>query len=187
MKKYYCIFLILIIFTAVPSLWAAQNTLFKGQIDVNGNISAKAGITTLESRPVFLAGGNWTALINHSLIIGNSWHITPFPAVYSGGKRLLSYGGPVLGWAFFPEKLFHFSGSCLIGTGQSWTAKDTSSNTLFFALEPELLLEMNISAHFHIALAGGYRFGFNSSSGKLGFATPVSGPVGNLYIRFGDF
>ena len=169
---------ILLISAGFSSVWAEQ-TLAGSRLRVHGNIAPSAGITTGEQTPVFLAGARWSALLNHSLLLGCGLYGTPFPVAAPSGDFRITYGGPVIGWVFFPDKIVHISIECLAGTGTLWYPGDMVPDTPFLLLQPGGSLELNVTSHFHIALSGGYRFTFNVPEAR--------GVVGELQLKFGDF
>jgi hypothetical protein len=172
------LFCILLICAGFASAYGEQ-TLAGSRLQVHGNIAPSAGITTGEQTPVFLAGARWSALINHSFLLGCGFYGTPFTVKAPSGEFRITYGGPIIGWVFFSDKILHFSLECLAGTGTVWYPGDGVSDRPFLVVVPGGSLELNVTSHFHIALSGGYRFGFN--------APEAGGIVGEIQLKFGDF
>ncbi len=183
------IMIIAILFSLITVSFAAaqQDTLFNGPLTVDGNISFTGVVTTYQSEPLFLLGGNWTALVNHTLILGSGLYATPFAKELAGGKFLFTYGGPIIGWSFFPEKLLHLSAEFLFGKGSAWYKGENNNTQTFYVLEPQGNLELNMSQNFHIGLGGGYRFAMGTPDGAVFTRTSLSGWFGELLFRFGDF
>ena len=183
------IMIIAILFSLITVTFAAaaQDTLLDGPLTVDGNIAFTGVVTSYQSEPLFLLGGNWTALVNHTLILGCGLYATPFSKQLVEGKFLFTYGGPILGWSFFPERLFHLSAECLFGKGSAWYKGENDNTQSFYVIEPQGTLELNVSQHFHIGLGGGYRFALGTPDGAVFTRTSLSGWYGELLIKFGDF
>jgi len=170
---------ILLFFFGVLLICGAEETLAGSRLRVHGNIAPAAGITFCDGSITFLAGTKWSALINHSFLLGCGFYGVPFAVETASGPIRIFYGGPVLGWVFFSDKIVHFSVECMAGTGGTWYRDDPAENTPFWFLIPGGSVELNVTEHFHIALAGGYRFALNTRD--------AWGVVGELRLQFGDF
>lgn len=101
----------------------------------------------------------------------------------------LGIGGVVMEAVFLPNKLVHGTASLLIGAGSVQKHMDHRDNMdpeSFFALEPEINLEINVLKFFRICPGVSYRW----LAGDLEWVDSgwdISGPSANLTFKFGKF
>jgi hypothetical protein len=158
--------------------------------------------TAMTGEPAILVGGQAGWIVSRHFLLGGAGYglaTTHSPASElarpEGPSRLgLGYGGVRVGWIFATEELVHLTAAVLVGGGgvtvmthnlaaDRW---DTHNSEAFFALEPEVELELNLARNVRLAVTGSYRYVGNT--GTVGLqSSDLSGPAGGLVAKFGVF
>ncbi|MFH0975730.1 MAG: hypothetical protein V1874_08085 [Spirochaetota bacterium] len=154
------------------------SALFKG-IGKDTYISGYGALTGSYSRikgeDAFLPGFR-AGLILDNLVIGLSGTCLAHPNKrsdfgdnsYTDGKDYVdfSYGGAMVEYYFFPQKLVHFSIGTVIGGGSLRFSSDRDDDDdndnrggdKFFAVEPEANVFINLARFCRVGIGGSYRY-----------------------------
>jgi hypothetical protein len=181
---------------------AGDHTLLGGRTSHGGYGGPEMKVTTMTGEAAILVGGQAGWIINRHLLLGGAGYglatshsPTPDLARPEGPSRLgLGYGGLRLGWIFATENLVHLTAAVLVGAGGVTVAThnlsadrwDTHNSEAFFALEPQVELELNLARYVRLALSGSYRYIGNTGTAGLQ-ASDLSGPAGGVIAKFGVF
>jgi hypothetical protein len=115
----------------------------------------------------------------------------------------MGYGGLRLGYLVAPQSLVHFGFGLIVGggglvavsrdpvttvaaNGERSSERQRAHGEAFFAFEPELEGEVNVSQFMRVALSGSYRVINGVRAPGLDIAS-LSGPAVGLALRFGAF
>ena len=102
--------------------------------------------------------------------------------------------GLLLEYIGAPAQLVHYGAGIVLGGGIAQIVDlpfdpqfdgDLDQSAVFVA-EPSARLELNVTTHFRLGLAGGYRLVQGSDMRGVS-NTDLSGPFGRLSFRFGQF
>ena len=166
-------------FVLTPATGAAQErkeleTLISGEVVHGFYLSPDVKFSEVDDRFANFVGlhGGW--IFNRRFMVGFGGHgLTNQP-----NRVTMGYGGFVLEYFAFPEKLWHFSVRGLIGGGSAdWHR--CRCNRAFFVAEPEINLMLNVTKRFHLGFGTGYRYIRNAESR----GDDLSGLTGNLTFR----
>lgn len=126
-------------------------------------------ITSLDGQFGSLAGARFGLMLDHKFMIGVGGFGVTSPAFLPMG-----YGGVVVEYLPFSDRVTHVSFGALVGGG--------GLSTLSFAVvEPEVRLNVNVNKWLRLGIGGGYRF---IAGG--GFADSVlRGPTMTFSLGFG--
>jgi hypothetical protein len=189
----------------------AAETLFHSKTAMGGYGAPETKFTSVMESPALLVGvqGGW--IVNHRFILGlggyglATRHDVPEAMRVGGAPSTLEmgYGGLRLGYMVAPESLVHFGFGMLLGgggvvavsrepattvapNGETTTEQRRSNVEPFFAFEPELVGEVNVTQFMRIAVSGSYRIVNGLDSRGLDNAS-LSRPALGLALRFGAF
>lgn len=171
-----------------------ETLLQTGQIRSSGFGGPVIKFGPVNDQSAVLVGGRGGWLINSILSIGGGGYglSNRVTADRPDSVRLqLGYGGLVLERVFMPRRMMHGSLSLLIGSGsvnmhESMHRDDRSETEVFFVLEPEASLEINVVRFFRFCPGIGYRW-LAGDSRYLDSDWDISGWTGNLTFKFGKF
>lgn len=181
------------------SVVAQEQTLLSGIYDHGGFGGPIFQLTQFDGQTGVMIGGHGGWIINHTLYLGaggiglaNEIEIDSAP----DSLRYLDfgYGGLELGIVLASDRLIHATLSSLIGGGgvqyrSSYSDFDHNLETdgdVFFMIQPEVSVVLNVTRHFRVALGGGYRYirGVDLDGLSDDF---ISGPTASLTLKFGSF
>ena len=201
----YTLFSLLFLFLVSETANAQQTqTLFDGKAthggfggpvvkfsDVSGDLGVWVGgrggwiINFDENHAISLGGGGYGLVTDHLVPELN------FGDPESEYFAMIGYGGFIFEYTNRSYQLVHFTASTLIGAG-GLMIRDGNYNDMdhspdsFFALEPGLNLELNVTDFFRIGAGLSYRL--TSGIGRAGFSdSDFSGLNGTLTFKFGKF
>lgn len=193
--------LILLFVLFSTTLFAQQETLLKdGQVDHGGFGGPVVKFAQVKGEFGFLVGGRGGWLINHSFVLGGGGYglvnnIKTDVAVNGETRRIqYGYGGVYLAYFFDPYKIVHVNIGTLIGGGATNISDGDyldGDGTLdnsdpFFALEPEVSLELNITSFFRVG--AGLSYLYISGVDKYALKdSDFSGPSAFIDFKFGKF
>jgi len=143
----------------------------------------------LNNQLAVFTGGKGGVMINDSLVIGGggSGMVHPLTDPTNNYSDTIGYGGFLLEYIFFPKSLINFSLGTIIGAGNGGSSPDFGYNSsLFFVIEPELNLFLNITPFFKIGLTATYRY-TNGLDGAYINDKSFTGFTGGLILEFGKF
>jgi hypothetical protein len=182
------------------SAFAQMETVFSGRLENGGYGGAIVKIGDIDGEAAVWLGGKGGWIINHSFVIGGGGYglVTENKEVhYLNGehqKLVIGYGGLILEYINNPINIVHITGGVLIGGGGAGHAYrndyydewNSNSTDAFFAMEPNLGLELNIATYVRAELGVSYLY---TSGIELYDADDedVSGPAGYLVLKFGAF
>ena len=127
-------------------------------------------VSKIKSNWALLLGGKGALLVNHSLGVGGAFWISTETVRQSADINypdlLLMYGGPMVEYCFFSQKLVHFSANTVIGWGALTDEEfhhyhygyDGHTLDSFFVLEPGVDVELNLFKFFRVGLGASYRY-----------------------------
>lgn len=179
MKKYLIILIVFIV--ALPALLSAEEKTLFGEDFKSGIYGAPAfKITFVNSEIAVLLGGHAAWIVNRtfSLGLGGYWLAEDVDSLN------MTYGGLEFGYVLFPDRLLHPTFNALFATGN---ASRGSSSDVFFAIEPHVNLEANITSWFKASIGASYRFVLGVD-GLTGINNrDLSGPAAGVILKFGFF
>ena len=179
MKKFLIILIVFIV--ALPALLNAEEKTLFGDDFKSGFYGAPAfKITFVNSELAVLLGGHGAWIVNKtfSLGMGGYW------LAEDVGNLSMTYGGLELGYVLFPDRLLHPAFTALFATGN---ASLGSSNDVFFAIEPNVNLEVNVTTWFKANIGASYRF-VMGVDGLTGINNrDLGGPAVGIILKFGFF
>jgi hypothetical protein len=189
----------------------AAEMLFHSKTKMGGYGAPETRVTSVMASPALLLGAQGGWVINHRFILGlggyglATRHDVPEAMRVGGSPSTLEmgYGGIRLGYTVAPESLVHFGFGMLLGGGGLVAVSREPATTLapngettteqrrgnvepFFAFEPELVGEVNVTQFMRIAVSGSYRFVNGLDSHGLDNAS-LSRPALGISLRFGAF
>ena len=177
--------------------------IFKNNTELKGFGSFEMKLSKIVDDTGLLLGGTGGVNVNKFLILGVGGYgivtktkvqgiIPDKPLSLYGG-----YGGVLLGFNIFPREVVHLSFPVLIGAGNIYLVDETFfansfdedftiERSTFFVAEPGILVEVNITNFFHLALGASYRLidGLNMTNLSN---DDISDWSGNLVFKFGSF
>lgn len=186
-------------------------TLFPGRVTHGGFGAGEAKVTAVLDSPALLLGiqGGW--ILNHQFTIGIAGyglateHAVPV-AMQAGGVSStlqMGYGGLRVGYLLNPRSLVHVGFGLVIGggglqamsrdrfatiegNGDTGTHHLTANAEAFFALEPDVEAEVNVTQFMRIVVSGSYRYlAAVEAPGITNWK--LSAPAAGLALRFGAF
>ena len=163
--------------------YVPPQTLFDGKkVHMSGYGGPAIRFGLLNESLVLFTGGKGGWMINDSIVIGGSGYGMIIPKLQNPGHKYetgLGYGGFLLEYIFFPKSLINFSTGIVVGGGGGL-------GSVFFVLEPEVNLFVNVTPHFKIGISGAYRY---SSGLRLENINDQSfrGISAGLILEFGKF
>jgi hypothetical protein len=169
----------LVVFAVAPVSGAAQHrqepeTLISGDVEHGFYLSPDVKFSEVDGEFANFVGlhGGW--IFNRKFMVGFGGHgLTNEP-----NRIHMGYGGLVLEYFFFPEKLWHFAVRGLIGAGGvEWHRRGHTD--AFFVAEPEVNLMLNVTRRFHIGFGTGYRYIRDAGPRN----DDLSGPTANMTFR----
>jgi hypothetical protein len=188
----------------LPAAAHAQEaeTLIDGKVDHGGFGGPVVKFTSVLSEFGVLAGGRGGWIIDflpeHTLVLGGGGYglanYIDVDRTTTGGEPLyleLGYGGFEMEYVNRTNELVHFTVQLLIGAGGvDYREKDEGDgigqNDAFFALEPGVNLDLNVTHFFRIGGGVSYRYLRGVDLDAIGDAD-VSGVAGQVTFKFGSF
>lgn len=150
------------------------------------------------------AYGGW--MINHKLMLGLAGHylVTQHdgygfnPQTNKMNELKMGYGGLMVEYTFFENKVVHATANTLVGFGvvtngskgtynpatdEGWVSTDESG---FLAFHPAINVEVSVTDWFRVSAGGGYRL--IASSDIAGISnSDMSAATANVTLKFGIF
>ena len=171
-------------------------TLFNGDVSHGGYGGPRVAYGRVASRDALFVGGEGGWIINHSFIVGGAGYglVTqqPMPGDLGTTDDLtFGYGGFMLGYTLFPEKLVHGTLTVLVGAGGISSRSRLTSNQgnvqdAVFVVEPTATFELNMVQFMRSGVAVSYRW--VSSVDTPGLSnSDFTGVLGSFVIKFGKF
>jgi hypothetical protein len=108
------------------------------------------------------------------------------------------YGGLMLEYTFYSDKLIHFTANSLFALGDiqnGFSEKNihdegshwnNTNDDLVYVIQPSVNVEANITNWFRMSIGGGYRYVTGSNMQGLSNAN-MSAAQGNVSLKFGGF
>ncbi len=182
--------------TAAEGSEEREQTLLSGQVTHGGYGGPRLAYGRIAGRDAVTVGGEGGWIINHSIILGVAGcglvSSQPAPGAYASNEDLtLGYGGLMLGYTFFSDRLVHGTLSALVGAGGMGTRSrfgpDTRDlNDAFFVFEPTATVELNVARHFRLGAALSYRLVRGVETDGI-TNSDLSGLFGSMVLKFGKF
>ena len=190
-----------------------QETLFSSPIEHGGFGAAVAKMTPIRGEMALIVGGYGGWLINHQLMLGGGGYglvsniraSNDAEAAYSPyGEQLyveFGYGGVMLEYIMAPSKLVHLNVQALIGGGavtyrddwfdgmynDNYNSRHYGRTEALFVAEPAVNVELNVTEWFRVSAGASYRF-VTGADELIGLENKdLSGPSGQLALKFGAF
>jgi hypothetical protein len=203
----------LILFTLLAvstQMFAQEDTKNRVLIQGNQKLSGYGVINTSFSKFngdfAVLTGAYGGLFINHKLMIGlggydlSTKHESPGKNIVTGkaNEYHLDYGGLMLEYTFYSDKLIHFTANSLFGLGEiqngvseidndgHGTHWNNSDDDMVYVIQPSLNVEANITNWFRLGIGGGYRY-VTGSEMKGITNKQMSAAQGNVSLKFGGF
>jgi len=172
-----------------------RNTLFSMHGMHHGGFGGPVlKATKIGDNTNYLMGGKGAWLINHQFYLGGGGQGT-LKDINSEGERM-AYGGLIFGYIGQPNKPVNYSLEMLIGGGRIGMSglhdEVTSHNTQgdssdgFFAAEPAVLVNFNLSRFATASVGLSYRYISGSNQATL-TDSELSGLTAQLSFMFGRF
>jgi len=178
------------------SAWAVDRTLISGQTEVGGFIAPTARYFDFKDEAGILAGGRVAMVVNHVFSIGMGGYGTAKKPAHEDLAGLdnieIAYGGLFLEYTLKPHSVLHVSLPVLVGAGRTAFAGDYvdpetgDDSDTFVVIEPELVLEFNVTRNWRIDLGVGYRHVNGSGFAEI-TDEDQSGTNWVLAMKFGAF
>ena len=183
-----------------------QGKPFSGKLHHSGYGALTSTYSKFNNEDALFLGayGGW--MLEHKLMLGVGGHylVTKHNGIginTETNKRnelKMGYGGLVVEYTFFENKIVHATAKSLVGfgivtngskgrydeeTGESWRSDDESG---FFAFEPSINVEVSVTKWFRVSAGGGYRL--IRSADIVGLSnSDMSSPTANVTLKFGVF
>lgn len=188
MKKYMFLFVALLSFGSVASDDNSPKTLFENSNWKFGGFGGPVvKISQLGNGIGTMIGGRGMAIMNNVLTVGGAGY------GMVGGSRAtvgsnsaqvcMGYGGPGIGVKLFADEIVHVDMFNLFGWG-GLRFRDSKTTVTFFALEPEVNVEVNLFRFMRVGAGVSYRFAFVGAEHDVK-STDLFGFGGQLYMQFG--
>lgn len=185
-------------------------TLFSSKSHWGGYGGLDIAYTRLAGRDAALFCGGGALLADHQFSLGltGCGNATRIPGqsygdvVHESGDRLeFGYGGLVLGYQFFPRRIYNLSLTTLVGAGataivnandrwsnDNWREHDDHVKThdTVFVAEPRLTGYLNLTRWARMGVFAGYRFVGGVNMANLS-NSDIAGPVVGGNLQFGWF
>jgi len=195
MKKFIITSILLTFFMVTIPVMAQEETLLKNGIyHTGGHGGPVSKLTSFNGELGLMTGGRGVWTINHAFSIGGGGYglSTDIDAPMSDRNMNVQYGGVILEYNAFPNRLIHFSANTMIGAGEvnyryiDNYYDDRYGSDKFSVVEPGLNLELNVVKFFHIGFGVSYRF-VDGIELKGLRNNNMSGISANVILKFGDF
>lgn len=145
----------------------------------------------------FIGGVQVGGILNEKLAIGLGGYallneVDVAPNGYNNPEAFdIAYGGLVLEYTFYSDKLVHASLGGLIGGGQiriDRTSDGKDNKLELFVIEPQVNLLLNLTQRSEFGIGVGYRHADPSNHNIEGLEQgDLSGLVGTVFVRFTQF
>lgn len=190
MKKMFTIISVLLI---SGSVWAQEEILFDGEFTSGGFGGPSFKYSEVLGSGGYFTGGYGGWLINHQFMIGGGGYglVSKLQSPLDSAEINMGYGGAMFQYIHEPNKIYHFTGSILIGAGGIDQVNDTKYHGMgrpntFFVIEPAVAAEVNITKYFRIEAGVSYRY--VSSYSRYGITeADLRNTAFNLTFKFGKF
>ncbi len=172
-----------------------QTLLDSSNNSIGGYFSLSSHATLVDSNVYPVAGAEFGAIINHSLIIGfagrgmplsYTMHYSPHATNDASGA---GWGGLMLGYIFLPQSIIHPFIKVLIGSGSIGyvSQKDDYGGWAFFASEATAGVDFNITRWCRVSPYIGYRYVYGNINILNLTDSKLSGFNAGLSLSFGWF
>ena len=173
-----------------------EETLMSGEVTHGGYGGPRVAYGRVAGKDAVFVGGEGGWIVNHQFIIGGGGYglatQQAAPGEFAATDDLsFGYGGFMLGYTLFSDKLFHGTLTALVGAGgigshRRGSGDASSLQDAIFVLEPAATFELNVARFFRTGLAVSYRWVRGVESAGIGNAD-LSGVMGSLVLKFGKF
>lgn len=188
-------------FLTSPVMAQEMQSIFSGDIKSGGYGGPVVKINDIDGETGVWVGAKGGWIINHSLVIGAAGYglvnkINETPIDTSRTRQLAGgYGGIILEYIYQPLSLVHLNTGILVGAGgvghhfidddedEGW---DGNNGDAFFALEPNLGVEVNIARHIRCEIGASYLYTSGVELSDLE-DEDLGGPAGYIALKFGEF
>lgn len=199
---------ILMILTAFSLYGQESETLISGHIESSGFGGPVVKFTRIDGDFAVLVGGRGGWIINHSFSIGIGGYglvndIHPGGDIPLSQRIQMGYGGLILEGIIASNKLVHLTVGTLIGAGgvahgyqwfddwdcwydDDWGYSYHRNPDVFFVLEPEINLMLNVARFFRIGIGASYRYATETDREWIS-DDDLSGFSASLTFKFGVF
>ena len=192
--------LFLLLFAVAQSAFGQEKTLLRGKIDHGGFGGPVVKFTQIDDQFGVLVGGRAGWIIDHSIVLGFGGYGLSNEVkgenTFAGFDQNLNfgYGGFEMEYIVKSDDLVHLTFYTLIGAGAVNYRLDAEVTDInwdpeadpFFALEPAVNFEINLTTFFRLNIGAGYRY--ISGVNDYGLTdSDLSGLSGNLTFKFGSF
>jgi hypothetical protein len=185
---------------------AKRTSPFRGKLQSSGYGALTTNYSKFNGEDALFVGayGGW--MINHKLMLGlgGQYLITQHDGfginaqTNKENELKMGYGGLMVEYTFFENKVVHATANSLIGFGlvtngsrgdydpetdESWKSSTESG---LLAFHPSVNVEVNVTDWFRISAGGGYRL--ITSADIEGISNrKMSAPTANVTLKFGVF
>lgn len=173
-----------------------EQTLMSGEVTHGGYGGPRVAYGRVASKDAVFVGGEGGWIVNHQFIIGGAGYglatQQAAPGEFAATDDLsFGYGGFMLGYTLFSDKLVHGTLTALVGAGgvgshRRGSGDASSLQDAVFVLEPAATFELNVARFFRTGLAVSYRWVRGVESAGITNAD-LSGVMGSLILKFGKF
>jgi hypothetical protein len=187
---------------AAPTIAAAQSSpqtpvnqggpMVIEQVQQGFAVAPEFKISRFDGSSAQFVGAHGGLLVGNGLLIGGGIY-----TLTNGSRgRGMTYGGAVVGWQAWSDRLLGLSVRGLIGLGQGTSTQTISLidrngrgvvreirgfSSDFFVAEPQADLVVRLTKHLHLEIGGGYRLANASRANNDRF----SGASGSIALRIG--
>jgi hypothetical protein len=180
------------------SVYAYDNNLIKQETEVGGFFTIESKKTEIKDAFTLFIGGRAALLVGRNWAFGAGGYGVvndPIPEEFKdeGLVKLRGYyGGFILEYIAWPEKVVHVAFPVLVGAGKveykgSYRDSKTGDDSdTYFILEPGLNIQFNVMRFWRMDLGATYRYVSGCELGDVN-DNDLSGMVGSLTFRFGKF
>ncbi len=184
--------------------FAKEQTIFQGRSSHGFYAAAVTKYTSIDDEFGVMVGGRLGWIINHTFSLGiagygwangddwDSWCGDD----YYNDDLLMGYGGLYLEGIIGSNNVIHMTAGVLIGAGgvgddmywDDWEhhGHNNGDGDVFFVVEPEINLELNVTRWFRMGAGVSYRFISGVEHPTLS-NDDLSGVAGVLSFKFGKF
>lgn len=189
-----------------------HETLFSSPVDHGGYGGLVSKLTPIRGEMAYMLGGYGGWLIDHRLMLGLGGYglVTNVRATAQAEQAYspfgdplyveFGYGGLMLEYMLAPHRLVHVNAQLLVGAGgvnyrENWQDNWLDDNPgrrygrteALFVAEPAVNVELNLTEWMRLSAGASYRF-VNGVDGLVGLENKdLSGPSGQLALKFGAF
>lgn len=211
------LFSFLALFFMLSPVFAQDETLLGGNIEHGAYFAPTLRVSQIGNDNIgMLAGGYGGWLLDHRLLLGIggyglvSNHFAPHPTLdyYKLTEKstvvAMGYGGFVLEYTFWPNKLVHMNINLLLGAGAvniryssyfaNWYEWSNYSSwylfnrpDVFFVIEPGIQAELNFTPWMRAFIGGNARFVTDIDQIEGMTNSMLSGFSGSIGVKFGWF